>query len=368
MKKRFIIVILILIVVFGGLIAYHFIKDKMIAKYMKTYEAPAVTVNVLKVEPIAWQPTYNTVGSTVAVEGTDVAPIINGIVTKILFNSGDIVKKNQVLVIMDIDILTAQLNNAEAALVYNKKTYERYQSLYHQGVLSAESLDQALSNYQVSVATVAQDKATLAQKYILAPFTGRVGIRNVSLGQYLNAGTVVTNIQELNPIYVNFQLPEQFLQQMYIGQPVAITVDTFPGMSFPGKITAFDAEVADNTKSITVQSTFANTNAHALLLPGMQANITVFLKNSGQVIAVPQQSISYSLYGNSVYVVTDGKDANGNPAKIASEVAITPGLQQGNLVQVTGDIKAGDVIIVDGLAKIQNNNTPVNVVGQSSQS
>lgn len=368
MKKRFIIVGIILVIVFGGLIGFHFIKNMMVAKYMENYAPPAVTVNVLKVENVQWQPTYSTVGSTVAIQGTDVAPIVNGIVTKILFNSGDIVKKNQVLVVMDIDILTAQLQNAKAESAYNKKTYERYKVLYREGVLSAENLDQSLSNYQVSVATVAQDAATLAQKYIRAPFTGRVGIRTVSLGQYLNAGTVVTNIQELSPIYVNFQLPEQYLQQMYVGQPIQITVDTFPGMKFDGKISAFDAQVADNTKAITVQTTFTNTNAKALLLPGMQANVTVFLKNAGKVLAIPQQAINYSLYGNNVYVVTDGKNSKGDPIKVAQQVAVTPGLQQGDLVQVTGDLKEGDLIVVDGLAKIQNNNTPVDVVNETAQS
>ncbi len=367
LKKRFIIVGLILLILFGGLIAYHFVVEYFTDKFLKNYEPPAVTVGVLQVEPVEWAPTYSTVGSTVAVQGADLANEVSGTVTKVLFNSGDIVQKGQMLVVLDPGIQEGQLQTAQANLQYSKVTYERDQVLYRDGVLSASDLDQAYSTYQQNLGTVQQYAATLAQKYIVAPFAGRLGIRSVSLGQYLNAGTVVTNIQQLNPIYVNFQLPEQFLQQMYIGQPISITVDTFPGMTFKGKITAFDAQVGDDTKSITVQSTFANTNAKNLLLPGMQADVTVYLKASGKVMAVPQEAINYSLYGNSVYVVTDGTDKKGQPVKMATSVAITPGLQEGDLVQVTGDLKPGDLVVTDGLAKLQGN-APVTIVSQSSQS
>lgn len=368
LRKRFIIVGIILILVFGGLIAYHFVVEILTARYMAQYQPPPVTVNVAEVEPVQWNPTYSTVGSTVAVQGTNISPIVSGQVTKILFNSGDIVQKGQVLAVMDVDVLSAQLANAKANLVYDKKTYERDQSLYRDGVLSASDLDQSQSNYQAATATVAQDTALLGQKYILAPFAGRVGIRMVSVGQYLNPGDVVTNIQQLNPIYVNFELPQQFLQQMYIGQPISITVDTFPGQVFKGKISAFDAEVGDNTKSITVQATFSNTDTKALLLPGMQANITVYLRSDGDVLAIPQEAINYSLYGNNVYIVVDSQDKEGKAQKIATQVAITPGAQQGDLVEVTGGLKAGDLVVVDGTAKLQANNSPVTIVNQTSES
>lgn len=341
----------------------------MIARYMAKFEPPAATVNVVQIGPVKWNPTYSTVGSSVAIQGTNVATNVSGIVSKVLFNSGDIVKKNQLLVVLDPDIYAAQLQADIATMQYNKVTYERFAPLYKQGVLSAQDLDQAESKYNASVATVAQDKATLAQKYIYAPFAGKLGIRTVSVGQFLNTGDAVTNIQQLDPIYVNFQLPEQFLQSMYIGQPVEVTIDTFPGMTFKGKISAFDAQVADNSKSITVQATLPNHNAKALILPGMQANISVLLKQQGDVLAIPQQAINYSLYGNSVYVVADGKDKNGKESKIATSTAITLGTQQGNLVEVTGgNLKPGDLVVVDGLAKIQTNSAPVSIVNQTSQS
>lgn len=367
MKKRFIIVGIILFLVFGGLVAYHFVVQAMTAKYMKNYAPPPVTVNVLEVTPVSWQPTYDAVGSMVAVQGTNISPVVSGMVTKILFNSGDIVKKNQILAVLDTGVLSAQLNDAEALMVYNKKTYDRYQTLYRQGAMSASQVDLASATYQQSAAQVAQDSAYLQQKYITAPFAGRVGIRSASLGQYLNAGDVITNIQQLNPMYLNFELPEQFLQSMYLGQPVEVSVDTFPGLSFKGKITAFDAEVGNDTKSITVQATLDNSNSKSLLLPGMQADITVFLKGQGKVIAVPQQAIDYSLYGNTVYVITEGTNKTGQAEKIATQVAVTPGAQQGNLVEITGGLKEGDLIVVDGLPKLQNN-SPVTIVNETAQS
>jgi len=367
LRKRFIIVGIILVVLFGGLIAYHFVMAILTKRFLAKFEPPPVTVNVLKVEPVKWTPTYSTVGSAVAIQGANIAPEVNGTVTKVLFNSGAMVKKNQLLVVINPDIYAAQLQADEAKAAYNKVTYERYVPLYQQGVVSAEQLDQIQSDYEASVANVAQDKATLAQKYIVAPFAGRVGIRTVSLGQYLNSGDVITNIQQLDPIYVNFQLPEQYLQDMYIGQPVDITIDTFPGMTFTGKISAFDAQVADNSKSITIQATFPNHDPKAMILPGMQANVTVFLKQNGEVLAVPQQAINYSLYGNTVYVITDGKDKNGKPVKMATAIAVTPGMQEGNLVEISGGaLKAGDLVVVDGLAKLQGN-APVTIVNESTE-
>ena len=366
LKKRFIIVGVILFVFFGSLIAYHYVAEYMMKRYIKNFMMPTVTVNAMTVTPVGWQPTYSTVGSTAAVQGTNVSPIISGMVTQVRFNSGDMVKKDQVLIVMDTDILAAQLASAKAALAYNKVTYERYRTLYHQGVLSEQDFDQAHSNYLESLATVAQDAGQLEQKFILAPFAGRVGIRAVSLGQYLNAGTTVTNIQSIDPIYVNFQVPEQYLQSLYVGQPIDATIDTFPGVTFHGKISAFDAEVADNTKSITVQATLPNHNPKAMILPGMQANIDVILKGAGNVVAIPQEAINYSLYGNSVFVIQPGTNKKGQPDLIANAVAVELGDQEGNLVQVTSGLKAGDNIVTDGLVKLQSGNA-VKIITQTAQ-
>ncbi len=367
MKKRFIIVGVILFVVFGGLVAYHFITDYFIKQYIKNYTPPPITVNTLTLNPVDWSPTYNTVGAVQAVQGTAVSPIVSGMVTKILFNSGDIVKKNQVLVILDTDVLQAQVNQARALAQYDQQTYARYKTLFHQGVVSAQDLDQTASNYGQANASLSQEEALLGQKYIVAPFSGRVGIRDISIGQYLNAGTMVTNIQSINPMYINFQVPEQFLTQLHVGQPVRLTIDTFPGVTFKAKITAFDAQVADNTKSITVQATAPNTNPKALMLPGMQANVDVLLPQHGKVIAVPQQAVNYSLYGNTVFVIMPSKDKQGKPNVIATQVAVTPGDQENNLVQILDGLKTGDQVVVDGQIKLQNNN-PVKVVIHSTQS
>ncbi|MCX7122397.1 MAG: efflux RND transporter periplasmic adaptor subunit [Gammaproteobacteria bacterium] len=367
MKKRFIIVALILFIVFGGLVAYHFISQYLIKQYVASYEAPPVTVNTLQLTPVKWSPTYDTVGSVQAVQGTDVSPIVSGMVTKILFTSGQIVKKNQILVVLDTDVLTAEVNNAQALNVYNKQTYERYKTLFHEGVISASDLDQAASNYGQSNAALQQQFAMLEQKYVLAPFAGQVGIRDISLGQYLNAGTMITNIQSVNPMYINFQVPEQFLPELYIGQPIKVSIDSYHGVIFNAKITAFDAQVANNTKAITVQATAPNTHKKTMLLPGMQANIEILLPVTGQVIAIPQQAINYSLYGNTVFTVVPSKDKNGKADLAAKEIAITPADQSGNLVRIVSGLKAGDQIVVDGQVKLQDGNS-IKVVATSTQS
>ena len=367
MKKRFIIVGIILFIVFGGLVAYHFIRQYLIAQYMKTYEPPPITVNTMTVNPVDWNPSYVAIGSVTAIQGTDISPIVSGQVTKILFNSGDIVKKNQLLVILDTDVLQAQVSQARALANYDKETYDRYKVLFHEGVVSAQDLDQTASNYGQAVAAWQQQIAQLEQKYIVAPFAGRVGIRDISLGQYLNAGTMITNIQSINPMYVNFQVPEQFLPILHIGQPIEMTIDSFPHVVFKGKISAFDAMVADNTKSITVQATVPNTDKKALMLPGMQSTVSVVLPQQGKVMAVPQQAVNYTLYGNTVYLITPSKGKKGEANIIATQIAVTPGQQQGNLVQILKGLKAGDQIVVDGQAKLQNNN-PVKIIDSVTQS
>ncbi len=367
MKKRFIIVGIILFIVFGGLVSWHFISEYLMARYLKTYQPPATTVNTLTIGPITWNPTYDTVGDVQAVEGTSVSPIVSGMVTKVLFSSGQLVKKNQVLVILDTDVLTAQVNNARALNDYDKQTYERYKVLFHQGVVSAQDLDQAASNYGQANASLHQQEASLEQKYVVAPFAGRVGIRDVSIGQYLNAGTMVTNIQSINPMYVNFQVPEQYLTMLSVGQPVDITIDSFPGITFKGKISAFDAQVANDTKAITVQATVPNRNPKALMLPGMQTNVSVIMPAQSNVIAIPQQAINYSLYGNTVFIVKPSKDKNGKPDLIADQIAVNPGQQEGNLVQITSGLNPGDQVIVDGLVKLQNGSM-IKIINTATQS
>lgn len=362
LRKRFIIVVIILAVVFGSLFAYHIVVGMFVKNYMKNFAQPPATVNVVTVAAGPFQDSYDTIGNLVAVQGTDISPEVSGTITRINFNSGDYVKAGQVLLELDPQIQAAGLANAIANARLQKINYERGAILYKQGVISQSDFDTDYANYQEAVANVGQNQGSLAQKIIRAPFSGKVGIRLVSLGQYLNAGTVITNIQELNPIYVNFELPEQYLTQLYIGQPIDISVDTFPNQIFEGKISAFDAQVGSDTKSITVQATIPNTDAKMMLLPGMLAQLKVLMPMQANVISIPQEAISYTLYGNNVYIVKTKEDPKTHQTiQYADEVPITVGTQQGDNVVVLKGVNPGDEVIVNGQVKIQNG-SPVQII------
>lgn len=362
LRKRFIIVGVILVVVFGSMFAYHIVMSMFIKNYIKNFAQPPATVNVVTVQAGSWQDSYDTVGNLVAVQGTDLSPEVSGTITMVGFNSGNYVHAGQILVELDPQIQVAGVVNAIANKRLQQINYERAAVLYRQGVMSQSDYDTDYANYQEAVANVAQNQGQLQQRVIRAPFSGKVGIRLVSLGQYLNAGTVITNIQQLNPIYVNYEVPEQFLTQLYVGQPVQISVDTFPNQIFTGKITAFDAQVGANTKSITVQASIPNTNEKMMLLPGMLAKIKVLMPVQANVLSIPQEAISYTLYGNNVYVVKSETDPKTHaPIQTAVEVPITVGSQQGDNVVVLKGVNVGDQVIVNGQVKIQNG-SPVQII------
>jgi membrane fusion protein (multidrug efflux system) len=355
LRKRFIIVSLILLIIFGGLFTYHLVMNMLMHRFIKNFTPPPVSVNVITVQPGPWQDSYDTVGNLVAIEGTDISPQVSGTVTRVLFNSGDYVNVGQPLIIMDTGILAAQLEQAIANERLQKINYVRAAILYRQGVISQSDFDTTRANYQEALGSMEQNQQELNQKILAAPFSGRVGIRQVSVGQYLNAGDQVTNIQQLDPIYANVEVPEQFLGKLHQGQPVEFIIDTFPNQVFKGKITAFDARVGNNTKAITVQATIPNGNPKMRLLPGMMAKVRVLMAQQNNLISVPQQAVSYTLYGNSIYVVSKAEDPKTHETSLtAKAVNITTGEQNGNQVLVTSGLHAGDQIVVDGQVKLQD--------------
>lgn len=360
LRKRFIITGIILAVIFGGLLAYHIVVGMMIQKYMKNFTPPPIAVNVVTVTDGPWQNSYSTVGNLVAIQGTDISPQVTGTVTKVLFNSGDYVVAGQPLIILDTGILAAQLEQSLANERLQKVNYVRAAILYRQGVMSQSDFDTARANYQQALGAAEESQQQLNQKILAAPFAGRVGIRQVSLGQYLNAGDVVTNIQKLDPIYANFDVPEQYLSQMYVGQPVEFVVDTFPKQIFKGKITAFNAEVGSDTKSITVQATIPNRDPKMRLLPGMLANVRVLMQLEENVLSVPQQAISYTLYGDSIFVVRKETSKDGKSQTIAKVVPLVVGEQVGNQVRVVSGLAPGDQVVINGQVKLQDG-SPINI-------
>ena len=362
-RNRAIAIVAILLLILALIFGFRIFMNMMIKNFFATHSTfppPAVTVEVAKTQ--TWQDYISSVGSMQAVQGVDVSSVVDGQVTQILFNSGDVVQQGQPIVILDTQVLTAQLNQSKASAVLAKIDYERQSKLYQQNAASAQALDDARATWQEDVALVEQNQQLLNQKTILAPFTGVLGIREVSLGQYLSPGTAVTNLQMLTPIYVNYYVQEQDLAKLQIGQPVEVTTGTYPNQVFKGKITAIDARVSNDTRSIEVQATLPNDDLK--LKPGMFVVVHTLLPRQADVVTVPQSAINYSIYGNSVFVIVMKTDKDGKQTPYVEERYVSIGEQRFNLASILKGLKAGDQVVVNGQISLRSG-IPVDIVKSS---
>lgn len=371
--------IAICVVVFGLIFGFVAFKNAMIAKYMRSYKAPASTVSVMMVKAHSWHPELSSVGTVQAKQGVTLSPQVAGVVTKIFFRSGQMVQKGQELIELDTDVLKAELAQAKAQAHLARLTFKRQQKLYQEHAVSASDFDNARATLESDQAAVAKAKSLLDQKTIRTPFSGQLGIRQVNLGQYLNAGDAITSLQMLSPIYVNYYLPEQDINQLSIGQSVDLTVDSFPGHVFKGKIHAIDAQVGNDTKSIEVQAVFANQDKQAKLLPGMFGQVATILPTQNRVITIPKDIIDYTLYGDSVFVIDHAaaktkladkvpvksaqkaKTAKDNmpPVETVKAVNLTIGLSKGNQVEVLKGLTVGDQVVTQGQIKLRNGSSVI---------
>ncbi|MCG8546644.1 MAG: efflux RND transporter periplasmic adaptor subunit [Alphaproteobacteria bacterium] len=356
MAKHFIVVGLILAVVFGGLGWYQLVyKPAQLKAQAAARVPPPVTISAQPAKAETWQPALASVGTLRAVNGVTIAPELDGVVKSINFKSGEDVKAGTLLIELDDAVELAQLKNLEASLRNAKLTLERDQRLFKKGDLARATLDAAQTQVDIAEAKVAQVKAVIDQKRIRAPFDGRLGIREVDLGEYLSAGAAVVSLQALDPIYADFSLPEQELKKLKVGQAVTIAVDAFPGQSFDGAVTSMDAQINKDTRNIRVRATLAN--ADKVLVPGMFANVRVLLPPQDNVVTVPATAITYSLDGQSVYVVTqatDKKNKDGTPALVAHRHTVKVGDRRDGSVAIVEGLKVGQRVVTSGQIKLQN--------------
>lgn len=344
----------LLVIVFGGLIAFNLFRAHLISQFEKNFTPPPVTISTSAAKEIDYQPRLVSVGSVTAINGVTISPELAGVVEKINFNSGDIAQAGQSLVQMDTDLDEQDLKNNQAKLNLDLLDFQRKKRLYQTGAISVSDYDLALSNLQQTQAMVAKDQVTIAKKDIKAPFTGKLGIRRVNLGQYLNPGDAVVTLQQIDPLFVNFDLPQQNFPLLHLGEKVMLSVDLYPGQQFEGQITAINSQVTQQTRNIEVQATIPN--ADAKLYPGIFANVTVFLPGDQKVIIVPNTAVSYSLYGDLVYVITPtGKTDKNKALYQAQSVEVKTGDVIGNDVVINSGIKAGDLVANSGQLKLQNN-------------
>jgi membrane fusion protein, multidrug efflux system len=354
MKKRMIIMLVAVAVLLGGLVGFNFFKGYMMQKYMASAPIPSSTVTSMKAQYQQWQPQLSAVGTLRAVRGVDVTSEVAGLVRSIEFKSGDEVKAGQVLAQLNADSDIAQLHSLEAAADLAATVYERDKQQLEADVISKAQVDTDAGDLKSKRAQVAQQAALVEKKTIRAPFAGKTGISTVNPGQYLNPGDKLVTLQTIDPIYVDFNLPQQQLPMVAIGQKVALSADAYKGVSFDGRVNAINPKVDTNTRNVQIEATIPN--AKRLLLPGMFATVKLSSGDEQRYLTLPQTSITYNPYGNTVFVVkaSDKKDDKGNAPLIAQQVFVTLGPTRGDQVAILKGVEAGTEVVTSGQTKLKN--------------
>lgn len=375
MKKRMTIMVIALLVVFGGIIAFNLIKSIMIKRYFDHYEAPAVTVSSVTAKKQLWKPHITAVGNFVSINGVNVNSQAAGTVVAIHFNSGQYIEKDQPLIDIDDSVEAATLKFNQADLFLQDINYKRQVDLSKRGATSLSSVDESKAKLLEAQAQVEKTQALIRQKHITAPFSGRVGIRQIDLGQYITpAQTSIVALQSMDPLFLEFYLPEQLLNRLKLNQNITFSVEQNPGVLFEGKITAINSKIDTNTHTIQVQATLPNcpsdinkntkkgsviTCDSALnkknhiekfnFMPGMFASIEVEQPPIPDVVVLPSTAISYTLYGNSVFIIENDHDV-----LRVKRVFVSVGAQQGNDIVIKKGIKAGQLVVASGELKLQD--------------
>lgn len=392
-----------LLVVFGGIIAFNLIKAFMIKRFFANYTPPAVTVSSAIAKKVDWHPTINAVGNFVAINGVEVNAEASGNVTQISFESGQYVEQDTPLIVIDDRVDQALLKFNQSDLILKELDYKRQTDLYKRGATPSSNVDAANANLQQAQAKVEQTQAQIKQKHIGAPFAGRLGIRQVNLGQYITPGqTSIVSLQSMDPLYLEFYLPEQLYKKIHPKQTITFSVEEYPDYLFEGKVTAINSKIDLNTHNVLIQASMPNCPVDAMenaaqstlikthkqsrgnkliitcddqenaknkikkfvFIPGMFASIELEQPVQKDTIIVPSTAISYSLYGNSIYVIEKDqegkKNSDGSDVLTVNRVFVTTGDQQGNYTVVKKGIKPGQMVVSTGDLKLQNG-TPVSI-------
>ncbi len=393
LRKRMTIMVIALLVVFGGIIAFNLFKSFMIKRYFAHFEPPYVTVSSVTAVKKNWEPRIAAVGNFVAMNGVDVNSQASGNVVAIHFTSGESIEKDQPLIDIDdsVDQATLKFNQAELAL--QTLNYKRQTDLLKRNATSGSSVDEAKAKLVEAAANVEKTQALIQQKHIKAPFSGQIGISQIDLGQYIMTGqTPIVALQSMDPIFLEFYLPEQLLGRLHINQPLTFSVEQNKHLRFNATITAINSKIDTNTHTIKVQATLPNCptdslnvkNQHAScssalntknkvtrfnFMPGMFASIEVNQPPIPNVVVLPSTAISYSLYGDSVFVI----EKDGEILRV-KRVFVRTGEQQGNVTQILKGIQAGQEVVASGELKLQdgtrvtiNNDVQLNSIINSDQ-
>lgn len=348
MAKRVAIVCILLGVIFGGLLAWRLFMNNMIRQFF-SQPMPPVVVSTMKITPQAWQDYLSATGDLLAQDAVDIVPEVGGKVVQIHFHSGDLVKKGQPLIDLDDSLEQSALLSDEANLTLAEANLKRLEKLYASEVISKVDYETAEAKFTQAKAAVEHDRALVKQKHLTAPFDGKLGLRQVNLGQIVSpsSGSLV-NLQKLDPLELSLSLPQQAISQLKMGQEVLFAVDTYPNKAFKGTISALQPGLNPDTRMLSLRVFIPNPQHQ--LYPGMYGEAKILLKPLDGAVVIPQTAVEYSLYGDTVYVVKqmDGK-------QVAKKQSVQLGQRRGENVVVQKGLAIGDEVITAGQIKLFDN-------------
>ncbi|EHH1227640.1 efflux RND transporter periplasmic adaptor subunit [Vibrio vulnificus] len=347
MKKWTFFMLLIAILLFGSVIGFNLFKQKKIAEYLANRPEPEFPVTVTEVKPVDWVPVIEAIGFIEPNQGVTIANETSGVIKQIRFESGTQVKEGQPLVLLDSDVEKANLKSSEAKLPAAEAKYKRYQGLFKKGSISKEAYDEAEANYYSLKADIESLKASIARREIKAPFSGVIGIRNVYLGQYLQAGSDIVRLEDTSVMRLRFTVPQNDISRINLGQEVDIFVDAYPQNPFKGSITAIEPAVNIQSGLIQVQADIPNSDGK--LRSGMFARANIILPKLEDQVTLPQTAITFTLYGDNVYILTEE-----DGVQRVKQHVVKVGERTGNIAHILDGVKVGDQVVTSGQVRLSN--------------
>ena len=348
MKKWFAVMLVIAFLLFGSVIGFNMYKQKMIAEYLANQPEPEFPVTTVVVDNADWVPTIEAIGFIEPNQGVTLTTQTSGVIDKINFESGQRVKRGDVLITLDSEVERANLAGAKARIPAAKSKFERYQDLLAKNSISKESRDEAEASYLSLRAEVTSLQATINRRTIRAPFDGIVGLRNVYLGQYLQPGNDIVRLEDVATMRFRFTVAQRDISKLKLGQTIDISVDSYPQTPFKGRLTAIEPAVNYQSGLVQVQADIPNNDGQ--LRAGMFARANVILPTQVDQIVIPQTSITYALYGNTVYVLEKDKDG----VMRVNQRVVKAGERQGDKVHILEGIQVGEQVVTSGQIRLSN--------------
>jgi multidrug efflux system membrane fusion protein len=352
MVRWFIIVGLLLALLVGGLVWFNYFRSQMIAQFFANNKPPPSTVSIAEAKSEVIPNLLTAVGGLAAVHQVDVTSDVSGRITDIMFTPGATVKAGNPLVQLFDAPDQADLANFKAQATVAQLSLDRAKQLASRQFGPQATVDSAQAAYDQAQAGIAKTEAIISQKLVRAPFDGELGVRHVEVGQFLTAGTQIVTLTDLSTLYANLTVTEKDSAALKVGQTVRILVDAYPGRTFEGKITAIEPQIAADTRNIRVQATLENPDH--ILKPGMFATTTVVLPDKPAVVTVPETAVDYTLYGDSVFLITEKKADDGKTSLTAVRTFVRSGNRIGGRAEILSGLKPGDRVVAVGQLKLQS--------------